>query len=91
METSCSNNDTSVTPIFIAAGHGVAAGFTTERIIRQIDFAPPVAVLGGVRMPNQCEGAQVYRLLEEQSILIRCVIGLFAIKCCMIIYNLLEL
>ncbi len=58
--------DTSVSPIFVAAGPGVKKGFTTERVIRQIDVAPTVAVLGGVRMPRQCEGAPVYQILEEE-------------------------
>ena len=49
---------TSVSPIFIASGRGVKQGFYTDRVIRQIDFAPTVAALGGVRMPAQCEGAQ---------------------------------
>ena len=57
--------DTSVSPIFIGAGPGFKEGFYTERIIRQIDFAATVAVLGGVRMPAQCEGAPVYQILAE--------------------------
>ena len=46
---------TSVSPIFIASGRGVKQGFYTDRVIRQIDFAPTVAALGGVRMPAQCQ------------------------------------
>ena len=56
---------TSVSPIFIAAGPGIKAGFTTERIIREADLAPTMAVLAGVRMPAQCEGAPVYQILED--------------------------
>ncbi|WP_434512192.1 alkaline phosphatase family protein [Desulfitobacterium sp. AusDCA] len=56
---------TSVSPIFIAAGNGLKKGFTTTRVIREVDLAPTVAVLGGVRMPEQCEGAPVYQILEE--------------------------
>jgi len=41
-------------------------GFETDRIIRQIDFAPTVAVLGGVRLPAQCEGAPVYQIFAEE-------------------------
>ena len=59
-------SDTSVSPIFIAAGQGLKQGYETERIIRQIDFAPTVAVLGGVRMPRDCEGAPVYQILSEE-------------------------
>ncbi len=57
--------DTSVSPIFVAAGRGIKAGYTTERIIRQTDVAPTVAALLGVRMPRECEGAPVYQIIEE--------------------------
>lgn len=66
LSTTLGENDTSVSPIFIAAGQGVKAGFKTDRVIRQIDFAATAAVLGGVRMPKQCEGAPVYQILEEE-------------------------
>jgi len=66
LSTTYGENDTSVSPIFIAAGKGLKKGFETDRIIRQIDFAPTVAVLGGVRMPAQCEGAPVYQIFEEE-------------------------
>ncbi len=59
--------DTSVSPIFVAAGKGIKAGFSTERVIRQVDVAPTMAVLGGVRMPAQCEGAPVYQILTEEA------------------------
>ncbi len=32
----------------------------------QVDFVPTVAVLGGVRMPRECEGAPVYQILTEE-------------------------
>ena len=35
-------------------------------MIRQIDFAATVAVLGGVRMPHQCEGAPIYQILADE-------------------------
>ena len=57
---------TSVSPIFIAAGKGIKKGFTTDRVIRQVDVAPTIAVLAGVRMPAQCEGAPIYQILEEE-------------------------
>ena len=66
LSTTYGENDTSVSPIFIAAGQGVKAGYHTNRIIRQIDFAPTVAVLGGVRMPRECEGAPIYQILTEE-------------------------
>ena len=56
--------DTSVSPIFVGCGAGLKVGCKTERVIRQIDFAPTLAVLAGVRMPAQCEGAPIYQILE---------------------------
>lgn len=57
---------TSVSPIFVAAGPGIKEGYTTDRVIRQVDVAPTVAALGGVRMPRQCEGAPVYQIFSEE-------------------------
>lgn len=57
--------DTSVSPIFVAAGSGIKSGFTTERIIRQVDVAPSVSVLLGLRFPEQCEGAPIYQIFSE--------------------------
>lgn len=56
----------SVSPIFIAAGPGIKKDFRTERVIRQVDVAPTVALLAGVRMPAQCEGAPVYQILDKE-------------------------
>ncbi len=56
-------NDTSASPIFIAAGVGIKENFTTDRYIRETDLAPTIALLGGVRMPAQCEGAPAYQIL----------------------------
>lgn len=58
--------DTSVSPIFVAAGPGIKQGYKTDRVIREVDFAPTIAVLGGVRMPAQCEGAPVYQIFTEE-------------------------
>ena len=58
--------DTSVCPIFIAVGPGLKEGFETDRVIREVDFAPTMAMLGGVRMPAQCEGAPVYQIFTER-------------------------
>ncbi len=57
--------DTSVSPIFVAAGSGIKTGFKTERIIRQVDVAPSVSVLLGLRYPAQCEGAPIYQIFSE--------------------------
>ncbi len=56
---------TSVSPIFIAAGKGLKENFETTRVIREVDVAPTIAVLGGIRMPAQCEGAPVYQILAD--------------------------
>lgn len=66
LSTYYGNCDTSVSPIFIAAGQGLKQGFTTTRVIREVDVAPTVAVLLGLRMPAQCEGAPVYQILEDE-------------------------
>ena len=66
LSTTYGESDTSVSPIFVAAGKGLKSGFKTERIIRQIDFAATVATLLGVRMPAQCEGAPIYPIFEEE-------------------------
>ena len=57
---------TSVSPIFVIAGSGIKAGHTTTRVIRQVDVAPTIATLLGVRMPAQCEGAPVYQIFDEE-------------------------
>lgn len=56
---------TSVSPIFVAAGRGIKEGFFTDRVIRQVDVVPTAAILGGVRMPRECEGAPIYQILSE--------------------------
>ena len=58
-------HNTSVSPIFIAAGSGIKKGVKTNRVIRQIDVAPTIASLLGVRMPRECEGAPIYQILED--------------------------
>lgn len=68
LSTAIGLNHTSVSPIFAAAGKGIKAGFTTERVIREVDIAPTIALLAGVRMPNECEGAPVYQILDGEFI-----------------------
>lgn len=57
---------TSASPIFIAAGKGLKEGYETDRHIRQVDVAPTVAVLLGCRFPAQCEGAPAYQIFSEE-------------------------
>ena len=58
--------DTSVAPIFFAAGKGLKSGETISRIIRQIDIAPTISALAGIRMPADCEGAPIYQMFAEE-------------------------
>lgn len=66
LTTTYGRNYTSLLPIMIAAGPGIKKGLLTKRVIRQVDFAPTLAVIGGVRMPHECEGAPIYQILENE-------------------------
>jgi predicted AlkP superfamily phosphohydrolase/phosphomutase len=65
LSTQCGYADTSVSPIFVAAGPGIKPNCVTERVIRQVDVAPTIAVITGVRMPAQCEGAPIYQIIAD--------------------------
>ena len=58
--------DTSLSPIFIGAGPGFKENFRTPMMLRQVDVAPTAAILGGVRIPAQCEGAPMYSILTVE-------------------------
>lgn len=62
MEGTCG---TSVASVFAAAGPGIKKNYQTERLVRHVDVTPTVAVLMGLDMPAQCEGAPVYQILEK--------------------------
>ena len=64
LSTAWGEDYTSVSPIFIGAGPGFKSGEYTDRIIRQIDVAPTISALLGVRFPAQCEGSPAYQLLD---------------------------
>ena len=66
LSTTLGHRGTSVSPIFVAAGKWLKKNFKTDRIIRQVDLIPTMAMLGGFRMPAQCEGATVYQIFEEE-------------------------
>ena len=66
LSTTYGEANTSLSPIFVAAGKGVKQGYETERIIRQVDVAPTICYLAGVRMPAQCEGAPIYQIFSEE-------------------------
>ena len=55
--------ETSVSPIFMAAGPDFKVNYQTTRVIRQVDVAPTGATILNVRMPNECEGAPIYQIL----------------------------
>lgn len=67
LSTAQGYSGTSVTPVFIASGVGIRQGITTSRVIRQVDLAPTIASLLGVRVPRECEGAAVYQILEDEG------------------------
>jgi len=56
---------TSVSPIFIAAGKGVKSGYKLERMIREVDIAPTVAGIMGIRVPANADGAVVHQILAD--------------------------
>ncbi|MBO4948481.1 MAG: alkaline phosphatase family protein [Peptococcaceae bacterium] len=66
LSTAWGDEETSLSPIFIAAGKGIKEGFVTDRMIRQVDLAPTVSALFNVRMPAQCEGAPVYQIFDQE-------------------------
>lgn len=66
LSTATGHNDTSVGPIFAAAGPGIKAGFKMKLFPREVDITPTAAVLLGVRMPRECEGAPIYTILTEE-------------------------
>ncbi len=66
LSTTYGVHETSTSPIFVAAGAGIKEGFVTDRWIRQVDVVPTIAILTGLRMPAQCEGAPAYQIFTEE-------------------------
>ena len=66
MSTATGHNDTTVSPIFMAAGPGIKENYRTTRYIREVDVAPTAAVLIGVDFPENCEGAPAYQIFTER-------------------------
>lgn len=66
LSTSWGYNDTSLSPIFLAAGPGIKQNYRTDRYVREVDLAPTAAVLLGVDIPEQCEGAPAYQIFTEK-------------------------
>lgn len=55
--------DTSCASVFMAAGAGIKHT-VIDRVVRHVDVTPTAAMLLGIRMPHQCEGAPVYQILD---------------------------
>lgn len=66
LSTAWGHNDTSVGPIFVAAGPGVKKNYEIKGYVREVDVAPTAAVLLGVDIPAQCEGAPAYQIFTEK-------------------------
>ena len=64
--TNAGPGPTTVAPIFVAAGKGVKPGYVLKRYIREVDVAPTIAALLGVRMPAQSEGSVIHQILAEE-------------------------
>ena len=56
LSTAFGYNDTSLSPIFIAAGSGIKENFRTDRYIREADVAPKAAGLLCVEIPAKFDG-----------------------------------
>lgn len=66
LSTTTGVGESSVSPFCVLAGKGIKENYRTDRYIRQVDIAPTMAYLAGVRMPHECEGAIVYQILAEE-------------------------
>lgn len=67
LSTTLGYADTSVSPIFVAAGKSFKH-VITERVIRQVDVAPTIAYALGLRQPAQSEGSIVHQILTREVI-----------------------
>ena len=67
LSTTLGYADTSVSPIFVAAGSSFKH-CTTDRVIRQVDVAPTIAYALGLRQPAQSEGSIVHQILTREVI-----------------------
>ncbi len=68
LSTATGYANTTLSPIFVAAGPGIKEGFKMKLFPREV-VAPTAAALLGVRFPAQCEGAPAYSILSETIIL----------------------
>ena len=66
LSTAIGYADTTLSPIFIAAGKGIKEGFEMKLFPREVDVTPTAAVLLGVRIPAECEGSPAYTIFSEE-------------------------
>lgn len=66
LSTAIGYADTTLSPIFVAAGKGIKEGFEMKLFPREVDVTPTAAVLLGVRIPAECEGSPAYTILSEE-------------------------
>ena len=57
---------TTTAPVYVIAGPGVKENYRIKGWIREVDVAPTAAVLLGVDIPAQCEGAPAYQIFSEK-------------------------
>ena len=50
----------------LATGAGIKEGFEMDLFPREVDVAPTAAVLLGVDIPKDCEGAPAYQIFTER-------------------------
>ena len=66
LSTAVGHANTTTSPIYIIAGPGVKENYEVQGYIREVDVAPTAAVLLGVDIPAQCEGAPAYQIFTEK-------------------------
>ena len=57
---------TTTAPVYVIAGPGAKENYRIKGWIREVDVAPTAAVLLGVDIPAQCEGAPAYQIFSEK-------------------------
>ena len=60
------NTDPELDAIFIASGSGIRPGVTLDRV-RNVDVAPTIAALLGLRMPADIQGRVIRDILSESG------------------------
>ena len=66
LSTAVGYEGTSTSPMYIIAGPGIKSDYEVQGYIREVDVAPTAAVILGVDIPAQCEGAPAYQIFTEK-------------------------